>query len=120
MKYKPKGEGKIVQKKDYSKRIIFSTKDFKEKGHFLQVVTIPAKTKQRLHFHKKQTEVYYVLEGEALLDMKEKEFLAKPGDAFICGPGDKHRVWNKSDKDFKLVVFKINLPKKYDTEWLEK
>ena len=118
MKYKPSNSGEIIHKKGYSKRIIFSTKDFQERGYLLQVVTIPSKTKQRLHLHRKQTEVYYILEGEAIIYMNENEFPAKPGDAFICSPGDKHKVWNKSDKDFRLVVFKINIPDEDDTDWL--
>jgi len=117
MKYKSHDTGEAVHKKDYSKRVIFSPEDFQEKGHLLQVVTIPPKTKQRSHFHHKQTEVFYILEGEAYIYINGKEFLAKPGDAFICSPGDKHNLWNQTDKDFKLVVFKINFSKEDDTKW---
>ncbi|MBI4973477.1 hypothetical protein HZC27_02600 [Candidatus Roizmanbacteria bacterium] len=60
MKYKPSSAGQEIVKKDYSKRIIFSFDEFKEKGHLLQVVTIPAHTKQRMHFHHTQTEVFYI------------------------------------------------------------
>jgi quercetin dioxygenase-like cupin family protein len=63
--------------------------------------------------------VFYVLEGECLIFFDGKEFLAKPGNAFICEPGDKHNLWNKSKKEFKLVVFKINFPEKDDTTWLK-
>ena len=58
-----------IVKKDYSKRIILSLADFKEKGHLLQTVTIPANTKQRKHFHHKQTEVFYILEGETIINI---------------------------------------------------
>jgi len=119
MKYRPSGAGGIIKKKDYSKRIIFTREDFEEEGHLLQVVTIPPKTKQRSHFHKVQTEVFYILEGEALIYINDKEYLAKPSDAFICSPRDRHNLWNKSEKEFKLAVFKINLPKEVDIEWEE-
>jgi len=38
----------------------------------------------------------------------------------ICSPGDVHNLWNKTTKDFRLVVFKINLPKEgEDSHWHE-
>ena len=119
MKYKPDGLGQIIDEKDYSKRIIFSTEDFVEEGHLLQVVTIPPRTKQRLHAHREQTEVFYVLEGEGLIYINEEEFLARPGDAFICSPGDEHSLWNQSDDDFRVIVFKISKPEEDDTDWVD-
>jgi quercetin dioxygenase-like cupin family protein len=119
MKYKPTGSGDIVNEGDYSKRIIFSGKDLPEEGHLLQVVTIPPRTKQRLHAHRQQTEVFYVLEGEALIHIGGDDFLARRGDAFICSPGDEHSLWNQSDEDFEIGVFKINKPRENDTDWLE-
>lgn len=120
MKYKNHTDGDIVEKKDYSKNVIFSLSDFEEKGHLLQTVTIPPQTKQRLHQHFKQTEVYYALEGECSIFINGQEFIAHPGDAFIASPRDRHQLWNKSDNPFTLVVFKINLPEGTDdTEWLE-
>jgi len=72
-----------------------------------------------VHSHNKQTEVFYTLQGECSIFIDGKEYIAKPGDAFICNPEDKHNLWNRSNKDFKLVVFKINLPEGNDTIWEE-
>ena len=119
MKYRPAGSGQLVEEEDYSKEIIFSPDDFEEQGHLLQVVTVPPRTKQRLHLHGQQTEVFYILEGQALIELAGEEFLARPGDAFICSPGDRHRAWNQSDADFRLAVFKINRPEEDDSVWLE-
>jgi quercetin dioxygenase-like cupin family protein len=113
-------EGKEILKKDYKKKIIFSPDDFDEKGHLLQVVTIPPHTRQRMHSHEEQTEVFYILGGEATITINGVDHLAEPGDAFICSPGDVHNVWNKTNKDFRLLVFKINLPEKgEDSHWQE-
>ncbi|OGK62964.1 hypothetical protein A2334_01885 [Candidatus Roizmanbacteria bacterium RIFOXYB2_FULL_38_10] len=120
MHHKKSSESNLIIKKDYSKQVIFSLKDFREKGHLMQVVTIPPHTRQRLHAHHVQTEVYYVLEGETLVSIDGKEHVAKPGDAFMTHPDDRHYLWNKSDRDFKLLVFKINYPEDSDdTDWLE-
>lgn len=120
MKYRSSTEGREIVRQDYRKKIIFSPADFEEKGHLLQVVTIPPGTRQRLHFHHQQTEVFYILEGEAVITLNDVEYLARPGDAFICSPPDVHNVWNQTDREFRLVVFKINLPKEgEDSQWLE-
>lgn len=120
MKYRPSNEGEVIVKKDYRKKIIFSLDDFDEKGHLLQVVTIPPHTRQRRHYHEKQTEVFYILDGEATITINGTDYPARPGDAFICSPGDVHNVWNKTDQDFRLVVFKINLPEQgEDSRWYE-
>lgn len=107
-----------IVKPDYSKKILFNPEDFIQPGHLLQVVTIPPQTKQRVHYHHKQTEVFYVLSGEALLTINNIEYVTKPGDAFICSPGDKHNLWNKSQEKYEILVFKIDLQKNdEDTEW---
>lgn len=47
--------------------------------------------------------------------------LARPGDAFICSPGDVHTLWNQTREEFKPVVFKINLQEEgNDTRWHER
>ena len=120
MKYRPSTEGEEIVRQDYRKKIIFSLEDFDEKGHLLQVVTIPPNTRQRMHSHHKQTEVFYILEGEATITINDVNYLARSGDAFICSPGDVHNLWNKTDKEFRLVVFKINLPEEWeDSHWHE-
>ena len=118
-KYARAGSGETVQEVDYAKTIIFSPDDFEDAGHLLQVVTVPPRTKQRLHFHREQTEVFYVLEGQAVIELAGDELSARPGDAFVCSPGDRHSLWNQSDEGFRLVVFKIKIPEEDDTDWME-
>lgn len=118
MKYRSLNSVEPINKPDYSKKIIFNLEDFVQSGHLLQVVTIPPQTKQRVHTHIKQTEVFYVLGGTATLTINGIEYQAKYGDAFICSPGDKHNLWNKTDERFEILVFKINLQKDdEDTDW---
>lgn len=120
MKYRPAGERDEVVKENYRKRIIFSSNDFDEEGHLLQIVIIPPNTRQRMHSHRKQTEVFYILEGETVITINGVDHLAGPGDAFICSPGEVHNLWNKTDREFKLVVFKINKPEdEEDIHWEE-
>jgi quercetin dioxygenase-like cupin family protein len=121
MKFKSSFDSQIDIKKDYSKKVIFYSKDFLEPGHVFQEATIFPNTKQRMHFHFKQTEVFYIISGESILNINNKEYPVKPGDAFICEPKDKHFFWNKTNQELKLVVFKINKDENSeDTEWVEK
>ncbi len=120
MKYKKASDGSLLVKKDYSKKIIFSQTDFNEPGHQLQTIIIPPHTKQRMHSHAMQTEVYYILEGECYITIGSQEYVASTGDAFMTHPGDIHNLWNKTDREFKLIVFKINYPlNDEDTTWIE-
>lgn len=117
MKFAKAGSGKITLREDYSKEIIFGTDELPPGGHLLQIVTIPPQTKQRIHFHDQQTEVFLVLSGTCDIVINETTYTANPGDAFICSPGDTHNLHNRTDSDFKLAVFKINLPENDDTHW---
>lgn len=116
MKYVQAGKGRKVIKSDYSKEILLELVDFKQPGHLLQVVTNPARTKQRLHYHKKQTEVWYILQGKAIWKINNIEYKVQPGDSFIIEPGDAHQADNMGDEDMKVLVFKINLPEN-DEDW---
>ena len=97
-------------RKDYSKRVLFDIGDLPPGGHMLQEVTIPPHTKQRAHYHNIQTEIFYILSGECHIFINEVDYLAKPGDAFVCSPKDVHNLWNQSDLPFSLLVFKVNRP----------
>lgn len=105
-------------RKDYSKRVIFNIDDLPPGGHMVQEVSIPPQTKQRPHYHNLQTEIFYILEGECHIFINNEEFVAKPGDTFVCSPKDVHNLWNKSDNTFSLLVLKINRPvNDEDTVW---
>lgn len=119
MKYLKAGSGKLIKAQDYSKEILFKPEELPGHGHQLQTVTIPPRTKQREHSHNKETEVFYILEGICTIVINDEEFVAEKGDAFVCEPGDNHYFWNKTDEEFKLVVFKIDLPDGDDTNWIE-
>lgn len=92
MKYRASTDGTEIIKKDYRKKIIFSLDDFDEKGHLLQLVTIPPDTRQRRHSHDKQTEVFFILEGQAILTINEVDYPAQAGDAFTRGCGAVRRA----------------------------
>lgn len=122
MIYKKSTEGQISQKKDYSKTLLLSLDELNRyPGHAVQTVTIPAHTKQRKHLHHIQTEVAYILSGQAIYYVNDIPHDMTKGDMIVDEPEESHYIDNQSDEDFVLVVFKINMPQDSDdTTWLEK
>lgn len=118
MKHRRPGSGQVVTAADYRKRIIFDQADFPDSGHLLQVVTVDPGTTQRPHFHSRQTEVFFILEGRADLTFDGRTVRARPGDAFICSPGEVHNVHTEDDCGATILVFKLRLPSDdADTIW---
>jgi mannose-6-phosphate isomerase-like protein (cupin superfamily) len=49
----------------------------------------------RKHYHKKLTEIYYVLEGEGHLEADDDIVPLKPGTVVLISPGTRHRAVGK-------------------------
>ena len=56
----------------------------------------------RTHYHKKMTEIYYILEGEGQIELDSKLFDIGPGSSVMIKPGCRHRAIG----NFKL----LNIP----------
>ena len=46
----------------------------------------------RPHYHKKTTEIYYVLEGEGHLEIEKDKVPLKPGVSVLIPPNNLHRA----------------------------
>jgi mannose-6-phosphate isomerase-like protein (cupin superfamily) len=51
-------------------------------------VTVDAQT----HYHKRLTELYYVLEGEGEMELDGRRYPVRPGSAVLIKPGCRHRA----------------------------
>src|SRR5438067_1013677 len=63
-----------------------------------QVATIhlvDAKTDTQLHYHKKLTEVYLILEGEGHMELDGERVPVKPMTTVLIQPGCRHRIVGK-------------------------
>ena len=56
----------------------------------LHVVDIS--TDARAHYHKRMTEIYYILEGEGHVELDGELHAVRPGDAILIKPGCRHRA----------------------------
>jgi mannose-6-phosphate isomerase-like protein (cupin superfamily) len=68
----------------------------------LHVVDI--NTDARTHYHKKLTELYYVLEGTGQMELDGQLFDIAPGDAVLIKPGCRHRAIGK------LKILNVPIP----------
>jgi mannose-6-phosphate isomerase-like protein (cupin superfamily) len=46
----------------------------------------------RMHYHKKLTEIYYILEGEGEMELDGETYLVKPGMTILIKPLCRHRL----------------------------
>ena len=46
----------------------------------------------RTHYHKRLTEIYYILEGEGVMELDAELHGVRPGDAILIKPGCRHRA----------------------------
>jgi len=58
----------------------------------------------RAHYHKKLTEIYYVLEGEGAIELDGDPVHVKPGSAVLIRPGTRHRAVGA------LTVLNVSIP----------
>jgi mannose-6-phosphate isomerase-like protein (cupin superfamily) len=68
----------------------------------LHIVEISANA--RTHYHKRLTEIYYILEGAGEMELDGERHPVRPGDAILVKPGCRHRAIGK------LKVLNVPIP----------
>ncbi|UCF96716.1 MAG: cupin domain-containing protein [Spirochaetaceae bacterium] len=53
---------------------------------------VDIKIDPEVHYHEQHTEIYYVLEGEGLIELDGEKSPVKPGTAILIPPGVRHRT----------------------------
>ena len=78
----------------------------------MHVVDIQADS--RAHYHKRMTEIYFVLEGEGQMELDGKLIPIKPQTAIFIKPGCRHRAIGK------LKILNVPIPAFDETdEWFD-
>ena len=66
---------------------------------------VPGGTQEARHFHNKSQQFFFVLEGEAALELDGKEFVIRPREGVHVPAGKPHQMFNRSQADvFFLVI----------------
>lgn len=68
----------------------------------------------RVHYHKKMTEIYYILDGNGQIELDGMRFDVSPGSSVLIKPGCRHRAIGK------LKLINIPIPAFDPTdEWFD-
>ncbi|HEX2477287.1 MAG TPA: cupin domain-containing protein [Lacipirellulaceae bacterium] len=68
----------------------------------------------RVHYHKRMTEIYYILEGDGYIELDGERHAVRPGDAIMIKPLCRHRAIGR------LRVLNVPVPAfDPDDEWFD-
>ena len=79
---------------------------------------MPPGTSELLHVHAGVTQLYFVLDGEAAVDLDHRSEKLRPGEALIIAPSVPHRIRNPSQRPLEFLVISSSRPR-LDRENLE-
>jgi mannose-6-phosphate isomerase-like protein (cupin superfamily) len=65
---------------------------------------VDIQTDSRVHYHKKMTEIYLVLEGEGFMELDGERIPVKPMSSIFIKPGCRHRAVGK------LKIINVPIP----------
>lgn len=65
---------------------------------------MPPGTAETLHKHGKAQQFFFVISGEATIDIEGKPTTLTTGQGVLVAPGLAHRVQNRSKEDLNLLV----------------
>lgn len=85
--------------------------------HVLQE-RMPPGTSELLHQHSRVHQVYFVLEGEATVDLRGRTEMLRAGEALVIDPMTPHRITNHSPTALEFLVISSS-PPRHDRENLE-
>lgn len=63
-----------------------------------------------LHYHDRQEEAFYVVEGELRVETPDREYVLQEGQFFVAEPKSPHRAFNHPDSAADVVVIGIGAP----------
>lgn len=77
-----------------------SSEDFNE----MDFVHVTIKDSTKKHYHKKLTEVYYVLKGSIDVEVDGKTEHLEKSSLIMIFPDTKHKAWKTSKEDAEILV----------------
>jgi quercetin dioxygenase-like cupin family protein len=100
---------KWIGDKSYKKRILLD--ELEGKINLIEDVVIVPKGEVPCHKHDFTDEIFYVTKNSAIMIVNGKEFEVHPEDMIYVSKNESHGFRNESDREFKMIVSKINFKK---------
>ena len=78
---------------------------------------IPPGAAEVRHYHKKAQQFFYILSGEAMMDVEGEPTLLQAGTGLRIMPGVRHQIRNPSSSPLRVLV--ISQPPSHGDKWTE-
>jgi mannose-6-phosphate isomerase-like protein (cupin superfamily) len=72
---------------------------------------MPPNTHELRHIHDQVRQLYFVLEGEATVEVDDRTEVVPQGEALAITAGAAHRMMNNSDRDLEFLVVSSSPPR---------
>ncbi len=102
----------------YKRGVMMPFGEYSDDSIQAQVVEIKSGQTVGRHYHKKQTEFIYLIDGLCRFTVGDETFDMEPGDMIVTEPGDVHMTANVGDRPLRFFVVKINGAAD-DTVWVD-
>src|SRR4051794_30392878 len=96
MRHISKSAGKWTHERGYLRNIICAFNDSPDGRTQVQLTEIVAGERVPTHYHQRQTEYLFFLEGSCRLMFRETEIRIQAGDLVIIEPLERHAAYNDS------------------------
>ena len=74
------------------------------RSHSLAQITIAPGKASSPHFHEHSEESYFILSGEASLEIDHQKISLLPGEAILIEPYEVHKISNQSNQDLVFIA----------------
>jgi len=66
--------------------------------------TMPKGTQEKLHYHKKSQQFFFILSGEATFEIEGTIYTVNQNQGISVSPNEKHKIKNNTDTDLEFIV----------------
>ena len=112
MKIIKKGEKDWQEGADYFKKVLLEADNLSAGNFVMQEVKMKPGTRANKHYHKKQTELFYIINNNGNFIVGDENIKLEAGDLLLVNVGEKHTVANNSKEEFIFLAIKLNFNEK--------
>ncbi|MDP2685050.1 MAG: cupin domain-containing protein [bacterium] len=97
---------------DYYKQVIIDPSINKDADFLIQKVRVKPNTTAKLHYHKKQLEIFIITKNSGYFMIDDQRIEVKAGDRIQVEPLEKHTVGNDNPEELEFIAIKLNYDQK--------
>ena len=78
--------------------------ELNDKGRLFANITLKPGCSIGYHVHEQDSELFYLMKGEALYSDNGTEYTVSAGDVMVCPAGTGHAIANNSEEDVEICA----------------